>query len=73
MRYISFPSGAVVKNLPASAGDARDTSSVPCSGRSPGRGDDNPLGYSRLPGKLQGQKSLAGYIQSMGSQRVRRK
>ena len=31
-----LPSGSVVKNLPANAGDARDTGSIPRSGRSPG-------------------------------------
>ena len=31
-----FPSGAVVKNLPANAGDTRDAGSVPGLGRSPG-------------------------------------
>ena len=29
-----FPSGAVVKNLPANAGDSRDVGSIPGSGRS---------------------------------------
>ena len=33
----------VVKNLPANAGDVRDTGSIPGSGRSPGGGNDNPL------------------------------
>ena len=36
----------VVKNLPAKAGDIRD--SIPGSGRSPGGGHDNPLWYSFL-------------------------
>ena len=36
----------VVKNLPVSAGDARDVGSIPGSGRSPGVGNDNPLQYS---------------------------
>ena len=35
--------GSVVKNLPASAGDARDTNSIPQSGRSPEEGHGNPL------------------------------
>ena len=35
----------VVKNLPASAGDVRDTGSIPYSGRSPGGGHDNSLQY----------------------------
>ena len=38
----------VVKNLPAIAGDRRDTSSVPGLGRSPGRGPGNPPQYSCL-------------------------
>ena len=40
--------GAMVKNLPASARDARDMGSIPGSGRSPGGGHDNPLQYSCL-------------------------
>ena len=38
----------VVKNLPANAGDARDTGSIPGSGRSPEEGNGNPLHYSCL-------------------------
>ena len=37
-----FPGHAVVKNMPASAGEARDL------GRFPGEGDGNPLQHSRL-------------------------
>ena len=37
---MGFPGGSVVKNLPASAGDA---GSIPRSGRSPGEGNSNPL------------------------------
>ena len=33
---------------PASAGDIRDTGSIPGSGRSPGGGHGNPLQYSCL-------------------------
>ena len=51
-----FPADSVVKNLPAYAGDARDTGSIPRSGRSPGKGNGKPL----LPGKLRGQRSLTG-------------
>ena len=43
-----FPDGPVVKNPPANAGDARDESSIPGSGRSPGEGNGNPLQYSCL-------------------------
>ena len=52
-----FPGGAVVKNPPACAGDARDTGSVPESGSSPGVENGNPL---FLPGKRLGQRSLVG-------------
>ena len=38
----------VVKNPPASAGDARDAGLIPGSGRSPGGGDGNPLLYACL-------------------------
>ena len=61
-----FPGGIVVKNLPANAGDARNTGLIPWSGRSPGVGNSNPLHYF-LPGKFHRQKNLAGY-KSMGSQ-----
>ena len=42
---MGFPSGAVVKNLPASAEDTRDVGSVPGFGRFPGVGNGNPLQY----------------------------
>ena len=38
----------VVKNPPANAGDGRDVSSIPGSGRSPGEGCGNPPQYSCL-------------------------
>ena len=38
----------VVKNLPANAGDIRDSGSIPGSGRFPGEGHGNPLQYSCL-------------------------
>ena len=38
----------MVKNLPASAGNIRDTGLIPGSGRSPGGGHGNPLQYSCL-------------------------
>ena len=45
---MGFPSSANVKNLPASAGDVRDTGSVPGLGRPPGGGNGNPLQCSCL-------------------------
>ena len=50
----------MVKNPPAYEGDLRDPGSIPGSGRSPGRGHDNPLQYSCLE-KSCGQGSLKGY------------
>ena len=52
----------VVKNLPASAGDAGITGWIPGSGRSPEVGNDNPLQYSCLekPGKTHGERSPVG-------------
>ena len=38
----------MVKNMPANAGDVRDTGSILRLGRSPGRGKGNPLQYSSL-------------------------
>ena len=35
----------MVKNPPASAGNTRDAGSIPGSGRSPGKGNGNPLQY----------------------------
>ena len=40
-----FSGGSAVKNHPA---NARDTGSIPGSGRSPGEGNGNPLQYSCL-------------------------
>ena len=47
----------MVKNLPANAGDARDTGWIPVSGKSPGVGN----GTLCLPGESPGQRSLAGH------------
>ena len=40
---LGFPGGTMVKNLPGSAGDTGDESSIPGSGRSPGGGHGHPL------------------------------
>ena len=45
---VGFPGGSVDKNPPANAGDAKDMSSIPGLGRSPGEGNGNPLQYSFL-------------------------
>ena len=57
-----------MKDPSASAGDARDMSSVPGSGRSPGGGHGNALQY--YTGGCHGQRSLVVTKESMGSQRV---
>ena len=44
--FWGFPGGSVIKNLPASTGDAKDTNLISGSGRSAGRGNSNPLQYS---------------------------
>ena len=62
---MGFPGDTVVKNPPANAGDARDTGSIPGSGRSPGVGNGTPLQYSCLENPMD-----RGAWQSMGSQRV---
>ena len=38
----------MVKNLPANTGEARDTGSIPVSGRYPGEGKGSSLQYSCL-------------------------
>ena len=42
----------MVKNLPASAGDARDVVSISGLGRSPGEGNGNLLQYSCLENSM---------------------
>ena len=45
---------SAVKNRAANAGDAKDTGSIPGSGRSPGEGNDNPLQCSCLENPMDG-------------------
>ena len=45
---MGFPSGSVVKNLPANAGDTGDSGLIPGLGRSPGEENGNPFQYSCL-------------------------
>ena len=65
--FMSFPGGAVVKNLLATAGDTRDERSIPMSERSPRGGNGNPS--SILAWKIPWIEEPGG-LQSMGSQRV---
>ena len=57
----------MVKNLPANAGDSRDSHLIPGLGRSPGGGNGKPLQYSHL--HIPWTEEPGG-LQSMGSQRV---
>ena len=56
----------VIKNPPANAGDRRDVSSIPGSGRSPGEGNSYPLQYSCLENHVDRGASQA----TIGSQRI---
>ena len=49
----------LVKNLPASVEDTRDTGSLPGSGQSPGGGHGTHSIF--LPGESHGERSLADY------------
>ena len=51
MYDVSFPGGSVVKNPPANVGDV---SSIPGSGKSPGKGNGNPLQQSCLENSMDG-------------------
>ena len=64
----SFPGGSVVKNPLANAGHTGNTGSISGLGRSPGRGNGNPLQYSYLDNPMDREP---GRLQSTGSQRVR--
>ena len=57
---IGFPGSSVLKNPSANAGDTRDASLIPGSGRSPGEGNGNPVQYSCLENPHE-QGCLAGY------------
>ena len=62
MCVYGFPGGSVLKNLPAHAGDARDTGSIPVSERPPGGGNGEG-GNTKptpvfMPEKFCGQRSL---------------
>ena len=60
-----FPGGTSGKEPPASAGDVRDASAIPGSGRCPGGGHGNLLHSGRIP-----WTEVPGRLQSIRSQRV---
>ena len=49
----------VVKNLPANAGDIKDSGLIPGLGRAPGEGHGNPLQYSCLENPMERGASRA--------------
>ena len=52
----------MVKNLPANEGYLRDAGLIPESGRSPGKGNGNPLQYSYLKNPMdRGAQQATGY------------
>ena len=61
---LGFPSGSVVKNPPANAGDP---DLIPGSGRSPGEENGYPLQYSYWENPK--EREEPGGLQSMGSQK----
>ena len=56
----TFTVALVVKNLLAKAGDVRDASLIPGSGRPPGKGNGNPTPVF-FPGESCGHRNVAGY------------
>ena len=78
-----FPGGSEIKNLPANAGDTKDTGLIPESGISPGKGNGNSLLCSCLEnsidrglsmwaavhGVTKSEKLLEPIIQSEASQK----
>ena len=54
MNCYGLPSGSVVKNLPANAGDTGDPGLIPGLQGSPGGGNGNPLQYSCLENPVDG-------------------
>ena len=63
-----LPRAAMVKKLPATAGDAGDRGSIPGPGRSPGGGPGNPLQDSCLENPTDRGD---WWLRSVKSQRVR--
>ena len=52
VNILDFPGSSVVKDLPASVGDVKDSGSIPESGRSPKEGNGNPLQHSCLENSM---------------------
>ena len=65
-----FPSGTVVKNPPANAGDARDAGLIPRTRRFPGVGSGNPLQYSCLENSV-GRGAWRATVHGVAKSRTR--
>ena len=63
---MGFPGGTVVKNLPVNAEDARDAGSIPGLERSLGEATHSSILAWKIPWTEE-----RGWLQSIGSQRVR--
>ena len=63
---MGFPGGTVVKNLPVNAEDARDAGSIPGFERSLGEATHSSILAWKIPWTEE-----RGWLQSIGSQRVR--
>ena len=59
----------MVKNPPASAGDTRDSSSIPGSGRSPGVANGNSLQYTCLENSM-GRGAWEATIHEVANQEI---
>ena len=68
LKLRGFPGGTGVKNLPANAGDARGTGSIPGSGRSNGIGNGN---HSSILPCIFLRTEESGGLQFLGLQRDR--
>ena len=67
MDYQASQVALLVKNLPANAGDLRDSGSVPELGSSPGGKHSNPLQYScleNLTGRGAWRAIVQGFVKS---------
>ena len=64
----SFPDGPVDKESTCNTRGTRDVGSIPGSGRSPGRGNGNPLQYSCLGNPM--DRGAMGHLGPFAVQRV---
>ena len=65
----SFPGVMVIKNLPANAGDMRETGSTPRSERPPGEGKSNPVQYPCLE-SLMDRGAWRAVVHGVGHERA---